>query len=129
MAKTPEGKIKDKLNAKDKKLAEKANLLYRRLTFGPYGVAGTPDRLANFGHLAVFNEVKKEGSKPTPLQEHKLKEARQFGYPAMATCGQTGIDSYYDELLELFSEDNVAKYVDQYIRDAVQLRKALEELK
>lgn len=125
---TPETLIKNRLNNKDKKIKE-AGIAYRRLTFGPNSASGLPDRLINFGNVQVGVEVKRDGKKLTPLQQHKLEEGVKFGVPGMGLIGDEGVDNYYKMLIELLYTDNwVDEYCMEYKRDAEALYDVLENL-
>ena len=125
---TPETRIKNKLNRRDKKIELMSKLPYRRLTFGPFSSSGLPDRLVSFGSATVGIEVKAEGKKLTKLQEHKLAEGVTHGVPSFGLIGDTGVDIYYQTLMDYFSEDRVEERMIAYERDCLALREALEEL-
>ncbi len=48
------------------------------------GMAGMPDRLVLIpGGHSVFVELKREGGKPRPLQQHRISELNRLGFDAL----------------------------------------------
>ena len=125
---TPETSIKNKLNRRDDKIAKLAELAYRRLTFGPFSSSGLPDRVVSFGSATIGVEVKADKKKLTPLQAHQIEEGIKHGMPGMGVIGNAGVESYYADLLEHFTEEAVEERMIQYDRDCLALREALQEL-
>ena len=125
---TAETIIKQKLDRRDKKIAERCKLMYRRLTFGPYAASGTPDQLKHWGTAGIFVEVKRDGKKPTKLQQHKLEEAIRHGTPAIAVCGEEGLETYHQDLAEQFTPEAVEARIQQYREDCAKLYETLLEM-
>lgn len=125
---TPETAIKQKLNRLDEKLRKESGLDYRRLTFGPYSTSGTPDRMTNFGSAKIWCEVKRDGKKPTKLQQHKLDQAVKFGEPAIWTAGAAGVSQYYEQMATVFERETVEERIAQYAVDCSLLHEALKRV-
>jgi hypothetical protein len=73
--KTPEGKVKDKVDA----YLAAIGAWYHRPFMAGYGKSGTPDFVCSIGGRFLGIEVKREGKTPTPLQELRMQEIRRSG--------------------------------------------------
>lgn len=73
--KTPEGYEKDDI---DKHLEAIGAYVVKPTTFG-YGKSGHSDRICCIDGCFVGIEVKREGKKPTPIQERRMAEIRKAG--------------------------------------------------
>jgi len=73
--KTPEGYEKADI---DKYLEAIGAYVVKPATFG-YGKSGVPDRVFCYRGRFGAIEVKREGKKPTKLQEMRIKEIQQHG--------------------------------------------------
>jgi len=85
-------RLESELEKKVGRWCKRNGLMY--IKFTPYGEKGWPDRIV-IGHTGkhLWLELKREGKKPTKLQDHRMKEMRIRGVQAHWA------DNYEDALI------------------------------
>lgn len=84
---TPEGYEKDAI----KKYLDSIGAWYFCPYMAGFGKSGVADIIACIKARFVSIEVKREGKKPTPIQERRMDEIRRAGGIALAGTAQTVI--------------------------------------
>ena len=70
--------------------------------FTSVGKRAVPDRICQFPYnIIVFVELKAEGKKPTPLQEHDHKIRRSRGHHVKVLDSKAEVDGFIDGILEI----------------------------
>jgi hypothetical protein len=88
MAKTPEGKVKDKV----KKLLDSYESIYYFMPIGTmYSRIGVPDIIGSYQGRFFAIECKAGSNKPTALQEREMELIRRAG-ARVAVINETNID-------------------------------------
>ena len=89
---TPEGREKKAID----KYLKSINAWYCCPTTFGFGPSGVPDRIVCLNGRLIGIEVKREGKKPTPIQERRMKAIREAGGIAVWGTAEKVIEELKD---------------------------------
>ena len=88
-----ESEIEKRLRAEAKKMGGMA------VKFVSHGLDGVPDRIVLLpGRKITFVELKAPGKKPRPLQEKRMRQLKNLGFPVYVVDGIEQIGGVLDEI-------------------------------
>lgn len=65
------------------------------------GVRGVPDRLVLLPEgVIIFVEVKSPGEKPRPLQEKRMRDLKDLGFPAIVIDSKSKVDAFIKGVMQ-----------------------------
>jgi hypothetical protein len=62
------------------------------------------------------------------LQKKKIRDCIEFGTPAFAVAGDQGVENYYADLIEWFSDEKIEGRLEKLRQDSYALQAVLNEL-